>query len=58
MKMGKVTEKNLERFRNTFEEWQKANEKKGWERIGADDDYLIGIALECAIECYGGNGNV
>lgn len=58
MKMGKVAEKNLERFRDTFEKWQKENEKKGWERIQADDDYLIGLALECAIEYYGGDRNV
>lgn len=56
--MEKVAKKNLERFRDTFEEWQKANENKGWERIEADDDYLIGLALECAIDYYGGNGNV
>lgn len=58
MKTGKVAEKNLERFRDTFEKWQKENEKKGWERIEPDDDYLIGLALECAIDYYGGDGNV
>lgn len=56
--MAKVAEKNLERFRDTFEKWQKENEKKGWERIEADDDYLIGLALEIAIEYYGGDKDV
>lgn len=58
LKVAKVAEKNLERFRDTFEEWQKENEKKGWERIEADDDYLIGLALEIAIEYYGGERDV
>lgn len=56
--MAKVAEKNLERFRDTFEKWQKENEKKGWERIEADDDYLIGLALEIASDYYGGDKDV
>lgn len=55
--MGKSRRENLKRFRDTVDKFQKKREKKGWVRIEYDDEFLIDLALEIAIEYYGGDRN-
>lgn len=53
--MGKSRRENLERFRDTVDKFQKKREKEGWVRIEYDDEFLIDLALEVAIEYFGGD---
>ena len=53
--MQDYAQKQLEEFRQAFENWQDEQEKdEGWERVEMGDEDLIGLACQIAAEYYGG----